>query len=363
MRAEVRNESRPAYRRVFVMLAHAGTILGLVCLVLLAIGPVILFPRGARPLTPTGPAPVTFRLLTLSDAGRADPLDASSTREVTVGLWYPEAGDADDVACPLLVFSHGGLGVLTSNESLYLELASHGYVVAALGHHGHALYVRTASGRLVTANRAYVSSLLGEDPTVDPAASLAAYREWLDVRLADIAFVVAMLRSDGAPDLAAPACLSRQRTDTAYGVMGHSLGGSAALAAGRRLGGVAAVMALESPHLGDLVAVDRGAFVLDPEPYTTPALTVYSDATWDRLADLPQYAGNLRLHATGSPSSRSVYVTGTGHYGLTDLALTSPLLTRWLDGGAAPRTAEEVLSEVAGVAAEFFEEHLPTTRP
>jgi len=64
--------------------------------------------------------------------------------------------------------------------------------------------------------------------------------------------------------------------DTAeIGVMGHSLGGSAALGIGRMRGDVSAVIALESPFMYDIEGVKDGEFVFINEEYPVPVLNVY----------------------------------------------------------------------------------------
>jgi hypothetical protein len=61
------------------------------------------------------------------------------------------------------------------------------------------------------------------------------------------------------------------------GMMGHSLGGSAALGIGRQRDEVNAVIALEAPFLYDIVGVEDGEFVFVDADYPTPVLNVYSD--------------------------------------------------------------------------------------
>lgn len=328
--------------------------LALALALVVAAAPAVLFPQGTEPLPTTGPFSVSHDLVTLTDTARLETYGpGAGPRRVTVGLWYP-AGDPDagDGRGPLVVFSHGSLGVLTSNESLYRELASHGYVVAAIGHTYQAFVVTDTGGARHWVDAGYLRDLRGEDASADPDASLALYREWLAVRVGDIALVI--------DSLIGPA---EVRGDLArVAVIGHSLGGSAALAAGRSLAGVDAVVALEAPLLGDITGVHGGAFVFESEPFPVPVLNVYTDDIWWRLQDapesLPQYGGNLRLLASEDERVVNVHVAGSRHLGLTDLALTSPLLTRLLNGGRQAADAVDVLTELNRLMLGFLQANL-----
>ncbi len=321
---------------------------------LLAAIPWMVFPRGAGPLPVTGPYGVAHTLVTLSDASRVETYGpVGESRRVTVGVWYPSGGPGATMTPtgthPLVVFSHGGLGVLDSNESLYRELASHGYVVAAIGHTYQAFFVTDTAGRTTWIDSGYLRELQGENAKADPAASLALYRKWLGVRMGDIGFVI-----DGVIE-GAVAEVSSLVDPRRIAVVGHSLGGSAALGVGRTRLDVDAVIALEAPLLADLVGVVDGEFVIDTSPYPVPVLNVYSDDTWGRLSELPQYAGNVALLAGRDDAvAVNVHIEGSRHLGLTDLALSSPLLTRLFGGGRQAVAAEEVLSEVNRLVLGFL---------
>ncbi len=335
-----------------------------VALVLAAV-PWVVFPRGAGPLPVTGAYGVAQTLITLNDASRSETYgSAGGSRRVTVGVWYPSdwpgAGAQPGASAgtharslPLVVFSHGSLGVLDSNESLYRELASHGYVVAAIGHTHQAFFVTDMAGRTTWIDSGYLSELRGENAKVDPAASLALYQKWLDVRMGDIGFVIDIVVAGAVAEVSSLVDPLR------IAVVGHSLGGSAALGIGRARCDIAAVIALEAPVLADIVGVVDGEFVIDPSPYPVPVLNIYSDDTWGRLSELPQYAGNVALLAgRDDVVAVNVHIEGSRHLGLSDLALVSPLLTRLLGGGRQSLDAEEVLGEVNRLVLGFLRAHL-----
>src|SRR5690606_4735585 len=115
---------------------------------------------------------------------------ATATRTVdgiTLGIWYPE-GASDPL--PLVVFSHGSMGVRDSNLSLYLDLASHGYLVVSPDHPGHALMSKDMDGHRSWIDRGYLDELRREDASLDPEGSLISYRKWMGSRIANLASVI-----------------------------------------------------------------------------------------------------------------------------------------------------------------------------
>jgi dienelactone hydrolase len=306
-------------------------------------------------LTPTGPYAVVTTRHTYTDENRIEAFVSSGEkRQVNVIVWYPQPGSGEETF-PLVLFSHGGLGLETSNESLYLELASHGYVVAAVGHPYHALWTRDVDGRITFVNGDYFRALQQEDAGGDRQQSIAYYQEWMAVRTGDINLALdTILRQAGNGADGVYSLVDARR----IGVMGHSLGGAAALAMPRQRDDIAAVIALEAPFLYDIVGVADGEFVWLEEAYPTPVLNIYSDSSWDHLHQWPQYGRNATLLTEPPPAVYNLHLPGAGHFSLTDLALVSPLLVRFLEGEPPSRESDDYLRAVNQVCLEFFDRYL-----
>lgn len=328
----------------------------MVFLYAVAVLPALVFPE-YRALTPMGTHAVASLTRTFTDHGRAESLgSAGGPRRVTVTFWHPEPAGGAAGSHPLLVFSHGGTGVHASNLTLYRELASHGYVIAAVDHPLHSLFSIDEHGRVTLIDAAYLRELLREDARADPAGSLELYRRWLDVRVADIAFVIDVVLAGGATGL--DAAIFNLVDSARIALAGHSLGGAAALAVGREHPGIRAVIALEAPFLGDITGVDDAGFTWNEAPYPVPVLSIYSDSSWPHLHEWPQYAANQALLMAADPGSLSVHIAGVGHVGLTDLSLSSPVLTRGLDGMRPRVGAHEALGAINRISLAFLNEHL-----
>jgi pimeloyl-ACP methyl ester carboxylesterase len=142
------------------------------------------------------------------------------------------------------------------------------------------------------------------------------------------------------------------------GMMGHSLGGSAALGIGRQRDEVNAVIALEAPFLYDIVGVEDGEFVFVDADYPTPVLNVYSDGSWDDLAEWAQYARNYTLLSDPDAMAFNVLISGVGHLALTDLAFSSPFLVRMLDRSPMVRQPEEALQIINRISLQFLDHFL-----
>ncbi len=329
-------------RSVFTLLA-----------VLLALSPALVFPQ-YKPLETTGEYSVETVTYTYIDGSRIETYsNAGELRKLTVQYWYPEN------ACgkhPFVVFSHGSLGVKSSNLSLYRELASHGYVVCSIDHTYQCLFTTDTSGNISLLDRSFMREILAEDAKSDKAQSYEYYQKWMGIRTGDTNFVIDYALSQAASS--DPDHVYALIDTTTIGVMGHSLGGSAALGIGRTRDDVDAVIALESPFLCDIVGVDNGEFVWNEETYPVPVLNIYSDSSWSHLDEWPQYAVNSRLLLDTEPTAYSVHVQGTGHLTLTDLALTSPFLTRMLNGQKAATDARYCLTTIDRLALEFLDYYL-----
>jgi dienelactone hydrolase len=215
---------------------------------------------------PTGPYVVGRLSLYWEDTSRPEVMteDPQDHRELVVYLWYPAqpqvrdpfapyVPDADPIlkakaddslprarslrtntvsnapfaagrgqkACPVLIFSHG-LGVKSSYYTAILEeLASHGYVVAAIEHPYDTSAVVFPDGRLVRfANDQWAKARSLDEETT----SLS--RERIEVCAADDLFVLNRLTklNEGTPDGVLKGRLDLKRV----GIFGHSMGGLAA---------------------------------------------------------------------------------------------------------------------------------------
>jgi dienelactone hydrolase len=335
-----------------------------VCVVLRAIGmsvlifaltlPAIIFPQNKAVVAATGEYQVLTQTYTYTDKNRVESYtDTGKNRKLNVQLWYP---DKLDEKVPLIVFSHGGLGVKSSNESLYNELASHGYIVCSIDHTYQSFYSTDGDGDTTWIDLGYMQELFAEDPQSDIQQSYEYYQKWMKIRTDDINFVIDYIMAE----------VENNNADMAYklvdmakiGVMGHSLGGSAALGIGRIRADVTAVIALESPFMYDIEGIEDEQFVFTDMIYPVPVLNVYSDSSWSILGERPQYEANYRMLTDTDATAFNVYISGVGHLALTDFALTSPFLTRILDGKKPTTETVSYLRTINKICLEFFNSYL-----
>lgn len=330
------------------ILIRVGIVL-LILAALITVGYFILFPP-YQPLAPTGASPWTSEIREYDTRLPETYVSDGSARKLSVLYYYPT--DREPISCPLVVFSHGAMGFKTSNESLYRELASHGYVVASIDHTYQCLSTKI-DGKTIPIDGGFMKQLQTEDAKADPANSYACYQQWMDVRIGDIDFVIDMLTASPSPE-----DFSRLIDPVRIGVMGHSLGGSAALGMGRVRDDVKAVIALESPFMYDVTGVEDGTFIWDDAPYPIPMLNIYTDSSYAKLETLPQYKQNANYLNSDREDVKNVYLPDTGHFSITDLALSSPILTGILNGvpGEADRT--ETLRIVSAECLSFFDQWL-----
>jgi dienelactone hydrolase len=210
-------------------------------------------------LSPTGPYPVGRLIFHWQDASRPEVLSSKTgdKREVGVWVWYPSITDpgkqtapyidqldtltktlsSDEVSLaravqthavsnalpsitpprfPVLVFSPGSGGIPALYTSFCEDLASHGYVVAAVDHPYDDIAVRLSDDRVIKQ---------GKEPT--GGEELLRYqRERVRVRVEDVRFVLNQLMQIQQGRLESP---FRGRLDLdRIGVFGHSRGGMTA---------------------------------------------------------------------------------------------------------------------------------------
>ena len=341
----LRKKSNRAFR-----LKTAGIAVSFI-LAIVPLAYIILFPpSGAIPAT--GNFAYAYETRQYEESRAETYKNDGTNRKINALIYYPTDDDIAAGSCPLVVFSHGGMGYANSNVSLYGELASHGYVVISIDHTYQALWTNI-DGKTVYIDSGYMNELNAEDASLDSQNSFEKYVEWMDIRMGDIDFVIDYAKQQTEQD----SFYKLINTDK-IAVIGHSLGGSAALGIGRARNDIAAVIALESPFMYDIIGARNNDFVWRSEPYPVPVLNIYTDSSYSHLNEWKQYAENASLLDSLSNDVRNVYIEGVGHFSITDLSLASPILTRIL-GGIAPKiTAQECLKRVNEECLRFLDLYL-----
>jgi dienelactone hydrolase len=337
------------YKTARVVLKSIGMMVLIVTLTL----PAIIFPQH-KAMGVTGEYRVKTLAQTYTDTKRVETYtDTDENRKLNVKIWYPENAEG---TYPLMVFSHGAFGIKSSNESLYNELASHGYVVCSIDHTYQCLFTKGEDGHTTRIDMGYMEECSADNARVDRQKSYEYYQKWMGIRTGDINFVIDHILAEAKNNNAETVY---KLVDTAkIGVMGHSLGGSAALGIGRMRDDVSAVIALESPFMCDIKGVKDGEFVFEDEIYPVPVLNVYSNSSWKFLSEWPQYAENYAMLSGTNTTAFNVYMSGVGHLSLTDFALTSPFFTRIFDGQKSTTSAEDCLNTISKICLEFFDCYL-----
>ena len=360
--------------RVLWALALAG--LALMSLLLCWILPSFQLP------VPTGSYAVGTRTFSLTDAARgADGVAGSpGQRVMVVQLWYPaevrsslrsglrraryvRAAEvkpllryesqirtnswqdapmvAGDATFPVILYGPMWGGRRTLDTFLMEELASHGYVVAAVDHPGNAARVEMPDGRLMAGVKAGALST-GAGSSVDGvraawAAELAIWTEDNEMVLNALSGVTASW-AGGRLDM------------SRVGALGHSFGGAASL----RLLGL-------DPRVRSAVNLDGWTFGGLADRTGQPVMILYEgsgeavpagDSVDDRLERADQAIVNGSLARYGGVIG---YVQGTQHLDFTDQTLISPVQRLTYTG---PIRGDRVRAITRGLVVGFFDRTL-----
>ncbi|WP_205302737.1 alpha/beta hydrolase family protein [Nonomuraea montanisoli] len=310
--------------------------------------PVPVFPE------PSGPYAVGTTVVQWTDTARPEPATSrrDDRRVVVVQLWYPATGTtpaarrarylgrtereartvahgtaaylglpglvldqatlattrsvsgapAADGRFPVVLFSPGLGGVRTQNTAWAEELASRGYVVAALDHPYDSAVVTLADGRVIRTRLA---------ATGDPAEDNRRAAAWAAVRAADLRFVLTQLgRLDHG---GSPGTLAGRLDTGRAAVTGHSLGGAAALQAAR-----------EDHRFAAVIDIDGYPRDPAPGPFPQPALALVHDIEPGQERD---YVDRMtRVLGLSTAAGYRLTVPGTAHLTFTDAPLFLPPL-------------------------------------
>lgn len=334
-----------------------------------ALVPAFIF-TGYKGLPVSGKYAVRETSAILVDSSRTDPFESDgSSREVPVHFYYPETAESGE-RFPLVVFSHGAFGYYQSNTSTYMELASNGYVVAALDHPHHAFFTRDTDGKTVIVDMDFMNTAMNLSNDMGAEKLYALYTDWMALRTADMGFAVDAIKAAAltgtvgygwsVPDKNADDVLTALGlTDAAkIGLMGHSMGGATSVELGRTRNDIAAVIDLDGTMLGEYTGVEDGELTVRNEAYAVPVLEFNN---WESYNDTEEYLAEGHVHPNvqligHADAGFSVNVRGTKHMDFTDLPLLSPFLGNML--GSGERDTKETLTLVNSLVLKFFDCYL-----
>ena len=357
-------------------------LLGLtVWLLIAAVIGIIALDRYTLP-APTGPFAVGTTILTLTDDSRPEPHDPSSHRTVVVQLWYPAAPSTNPIApyqrwhettfttfytpllhthsrtdapiasaptsFPVLLFGPRWAGDRTQNTVLAEDLASHGYVVAAIDHPYIAARVQLETDRVIDG----VVALEGPDgPDASAQSRIAFWNDTLNLWTADDLFVLNQLAALNGTRF-------HNALDTNHaGAFGHSFGGAASF----RLLGL-------DPRIVSAVNLDGWTFGALDSRTTQPMMLIDEQSVADREHDLLTFpkpgttedqldrADNTAVAASLSRfGGYRLYIRGTQHLDFSDQPLLPPLRRLQYNGPIEPARIDDILRQAV---LAFFDQNL-----
>lgn len=307
----------------------------------------------------------------LVDSSRVDEFEQDgSHREVPVHFYYPDA----EGSFPLVVFSHGAFGYYQSNFSTYAELASNGYVVAALDHPHHAFFTKDTDGKTVIVDMEFITSAVDfSNGNMDEDRAFDLARQWMKLRTEDEGFVLDTIKQAKEENSLSVAWSTEQTSDILnvlsmtntdkIGLMGHSMGGATAVALGRTRTDIDAVIDLDGSMLSDIESVKNGECTYNDDPYPIPVLDFRKETDYDNRAQVVndgsylygfEYVNDYVM--ARAEKGKTVVFRNAGHMNFTDLPMFSPFLSSLLGTGDAD--SEEFMYTVNGIVLNWFDYYL-----
>ena len=325
---------------------------GSVILYTFAVAPVFIFLTYSPP-DPTGNYGVATTKYTWVDENRIESFtDTGENRALTVEFWYPEGVDGK---VPLVVFSHGAFGFSGSNYSTFTELASHGFVVASIGHTYHAFFTKDTNGKMTLVNIGFLNEVNAVNTQDDWEKDYYNTRSWMDLRVADEHFVLDTIiakaeKADKSDELFSV-------IDTSHiGVIGHSLGGASFAQTARERDDIDAVINLDGSMLGEEIGFANGKFILNETPYPVPLLNLYAEDHYRKAMELVGEDYENFYTSRNAICAYEVIIKKAGHLNFTDLPLFSPTLAKILGAGSVD--ARYCIKKTNEIVLEFFDCYL-----
>ncbi|MBQ1546610.1 MAG: dienelactone hydrolase family protein [Clostridia bacterium] len=305
----------------------------------------------------------------LIDESRLDTFENDGTfREVPVHFYYPE----EEGNYPLVVFSHGAFGYYQSNFSTYTELASNGYVVAALDHPHHAFFTKDTSGNMVIVDNQFINDAMtiGNGTDVSEEEIFTITKEWMELRTADENFVIDTIKSTVGSGTLGKEWFTEQesgildvinKTDIEkIGLMGHSMGGATSTALGRERDDIDAVVVIDGTMLTEREAAKDGKYQYIEEPYPTAILDFTKEQDYNERKQIENDNGYFYVNdhvIENAKDGKLVVFSGANHMDFTDLPLISPTLSKMLSGESNVDN-EEFMYTVNGIILNWFDYYL-----
>ena len=246
---------------------------------------------------------------------------------------------------PLLLFGHMWGGRRTQDTLLAEELASHGYIVAAIDHPGNSARIELSDGAILKSNRARALSNL--DQTTAPAVR-ALWTHELTLWTADNEYVLNLLTAHP------PAWLAGRIDNTRIGAFGHSFGGSASMALLGRASHVQAALNMDGWTFDGLArrTTEPILFLYAGPPLAAPPA---SNSVDDQLERQDLAAVDASLASGGGCEA---YIPNTQHADFTDQTLVSPIERLTYTG---PLPGNRVRPIVRSLVLAFFDRTLKQT--
>jgi dienelactone hydrolase len=363
------SQEQPRRRAV----AITAGLLGLIVLSISAALPLWILSFDPLP-EPTGPYAVGTVTYSWVDSSRPETYtaDPNDHRELPVQIWYPvdktarTAGSENagapvspaQVAYPLVIFSPGALGPRDSNDSTYQELASHGYIVAAIDHTYQSAYTSFPDGRVILFSPIFMQEMQAHAQATlgDPVEDDRIVRGWIAIHVADLNFVVDQLEGVNRGDPGGP--LTGKVDLGRIGLIGHSLGGISIVDFCRQDARCQAAVNLDGPLFADRLSITSdGEQTLVETPFPRPLMQMYSGTLYND----PRYFGtvyvpNRAAYERATEPSYALVFEGAGHANFTDLPLISPMLANVL--GIGPINPYHCIRIVNAYALAFFDKYL-----